>query len=89
MCDILGTDAKASETFKAGAACVASAAAVLAEAVIVASLTASKLSKEAIKQKLTLTTTKLAEQSGSYGVDMNSKVHPTLLSEATRFLRES
>ena len=63
-------------------------ATILNEAVIVACLS-SALGAPVVKQKLTATMANLQSVGSLVGQDVTARVHPVLLSEATRFLREN
>ena len=85
---LLGEGTETLPIFQKACTVAAVASATLAEAVILAATTSTRLTAEQAKTKLTTVTSRLAEQSKCYGVDVQTKVHSTVLSEASRWLRE-
>ena len=87
--DIFGGNAAAEELFQVGNRLAAQINGTLTEAVCLASLISSTLSKAEIKEKLKQATQKLLKHATTQQVAMEDLCHPAILSEVTRWLREN
>ena len=81
-------DTGTSKVYSSGLVAGAKATGIMAEAIIVASFASPNITPAQTKQRLLMVTSGFEAQSALYGVDVSEKVHPILLSQATRYLRE-
>ena len=86
--ELLGLDLGRSAMHDKATAVAALAATTMNEAVFLAALTSQKLTPEQVKGRLSTALARLSPQASTYRCDMQSRIHATLLSEATRWLRE-